>query len=183
MEEQLPMEDFGNEEMDGNLEMDMEDGNEFEGDFDDNQFDNDFDAGVDADEENDPKKYIQQLTGKLSQTLRKYNEDLPQPDVDLNKYVAGMINKQATIGLNDEDVNEILGKVKADEEADENFDDGSDLNGDENISMANESVCNKKQKIDELFQQLTNTDETETMEKPLKNITFRKRPFTSPSFS
>ena len=37
------------------------------------EFDTNFDAGVDADEDTDPKKYIQQLTGKLSQSLRKYN--------------------------------------------------------------------------------------------------------------
>ena len=39
-----------------------------------NEFDTNFDPGVEADEEQDPKKFIQQLTGKLSQSLRKYNE-------------------------------------------------------------------------------------------------------------
>ena len=78
------------------------------------EFDTNFDAGVQADEETDPKRYIQQLTGKLSQTLMKYNNDLGQPDVDLNKYVAGMINKQATEGLSENDVEDILSKVKAD---------------------------------------------------------------------
>lgn len=79
-----------------------------------NQFDTNFDAGVQADEENDPKRYIQQLTGKLSQSLRKYNSDLPQPDADLNKYVAGMIVKQAVDGLDDKDRNEIIKKVSED---------------------------------------------------------------------
>lgn len=81
-----------------------------------NQFDTNFDAGVEADEEQDPKKYIQQLTGKLSQTLQKYTDDNGQPDVDLNKYVAGMIAKQAMKGLSDEDAEEIIDKVKADED-------------------------------------------------------------------
>ena len=81
-----------------------------------NQFDTNFDAGVEADEEQDPKKYIQQLTGKLSQSLRKYTDNNGQPDVDLNKYVAGMITKQAMKGLSGEDAEEIIDKVKADED-------------------------------------------------------------------
>ena len=79
-------------------------------------FDTNFDAGVEADEETDPKKYIQQLTGKLSQTLRKYNGELPQPDVDLNKYVSGMILKQSTEGLSEQDAEEIIDKVKSGED-------------------------------------------------------------------
>lgn len=81
-----------------------------------NQFDTNFDAGVEADEEQDPKKYIQQLTGKLSQTLQKFTDNNGQADVDLNKYVAGMITKQAMKGLSEEDAQEIIDKVKADED-------------------------------------------------------------------
>ena len=77
-------------------------------------FEADFDAGVEANEEEDPKKYIQQLTGKLSQSLRKYNEGLPQPDAELSKYVAGMIIKQAVDGLSQEDVADIMDKVEDD---------------------------------------------------------------------
>jgi len=91
--------------------MPQQDGGGMPSDFDTN-----FDAGVEADEEQDPKRYIQQLTGKLSQTLQKYNNDNGQPDVDLNKYVAGMITKQAMKGLSEEDANEIIEKVKADED-------------------------------------------------------------------
>ena len=57
------------------------------------------------------KKYIQQLTGKLSQKLRDYNSSLPEPDADLNKYVAGMILKQSVEGLSEEEKNEIIKKV------------------------------------------------------------------------
>jgi hypothetical protein len=32
-----------------------------------------FDAGIDVDEDADPKKYIEKLTGKLAQKLRDYN--------------------------------------------------------------------------------------------------------------
>lgn len=84
-----------------------------------NPFDTNFDAGVEADENADPKKYIQQLTGKLSQSLRNYNDGQPQADADLNKYVAGMIIKQAIEGLSPEDVQEVLGKVKSGEDMQE----------------------------------------------------------------
>ena len=67
----------------------MDDPNMMGGDMGNgSEFDTNFDAGVDADEDTDPKKYIQQLTGKLSQSLRKYNSSLPQPETDLCKYVA-----------------------------------------------------------------------------------------------
>lgn len=77
-------------------------------------FEADFDAGVEADEDDDPKKFIQQLTGKLSQSLRKYNDELPQPDAELSKYVAGMIIKQAVEGLSQNDVDDIIDKVEDD---------------------------------------------------------------------
>lgn len=92
-----------------------------------NQFDTNFDAGVEADEEQDPRKYIQQLTGKLSQSLRSYNENNGQIDTDLNKYVAGMIVKQTTEELSPEDTEEILNKIKSGEEP--NLEGGEEMNG------------------------------------------------------
>ena len=164
---------MGDEMMDDSMEeIPTMDGSD---DIEQNQFDTDFDAGVDADENEDPKKYIQQLTGKLSQTLRNYNENLPKPDVDLNKYVAGMINKQATNGLNDNDIKEIMDKLNSDEKM--SIEDDSE-------DLANESI-NRIQKIDELFQQLTTDDEkvNDIQDKPIKDISFRKKPFTSPVFN
>ena len=79
---------------------------------DDKSYGADFDAGVQANEEEDPKTYIQQLAGKLSQSLRKYNDNQPQPDVDLNKYVAGMIVSQAVKVLTPKEANEVLNKIK-----------------------------------------------------------------------
>ena len=46
---------------------------------------------LEADEETDPKKFIQQLTGKLSQSLNSYNNENGEPDVELGKYVLGML--------------------------------------------------------------------------------------------
>lgn len=151
-----------------------------------NQFDTNFDAGVEADEETDPKRYIQQLAGKLSQSLRSYNSELPSPDIDLNKYVMGMINKQALKGMNDKDVNDVLSKIKGDEEEDdmENYDmeDSSNEQPEDDMNQ-NESV--KRDVINELFQELIGNDDNinrQIKDKPITNIGYRKKPFTSPSF-
>ncbi len=54
---------------------------------DDKPFDDEpFDAGVEADEESDPKTFIQQLAGKLGQSLRAYNGEQGNPDFDLEKF-------------------------------------------------------------------------------------------------
>lgn len=141
--------------MDGDNQVGMED---------ENEYDSNFDAGVDADEDNDPKRYIQQLTGKLSQSLRKYQEELPTPDSDLDKYVAGMILKQTTNGLNDEDTKEILGKINGDK---------SDT--DESISR---SVT-----LNELFQDLNgNDDDQMVIQKATSDNSYRANPYTSPRF-
>lgn len=164
--------------MDGQMPQDgMDDGS--------SEFDTDFDAGVDADENSDPKKYIQQLTGKLSQSLRKYNENLPQPDAELSKYVAGMILKQSTEGLTDGDKKEIIDKVEGDGngENDETpqMDDNQGMDNGEQPMM--ESI-NHKKVINELFQELTQKKDDDThkiAERPLKNISYKRRPFTAPT--
>lgn len=120
---------FGGVSDDPNLAMDTQ---MAPGQNPEQNFDTNFDAGVEANEEEDPKKYIQQLTGKLSQSLRKYNESLPQPDAELSKYVAGMIIKQTIEGLPQEDVADILDKVEKDDEENEiNGEQPSNLEGQE----------------------------------------------------
>lgn len=137
------------------------------------QFDTNFDAGVEADEDEDPKKYIQQLTGKLSQSIRKYNKSQAVPDADLSKYVVGMIAKQATQGLSDDEVNKVLKKVT----------NAKDKNDDEGES-ANESIQRRNRKIDEIFNELVG--DQEDTEKPVdkkQRKSFTKKPFTSPKFN
>lgn len=133
-----------------------------------NPYDTNFDAGIDTDENDDPKRYIQQLTGKLSQSLRKYQQELPTPDSDLDKYVAGMILKQTTDGLDDKDVDEILNKMKGDE--------GQDTN--EGIERENS--------LNELFQELTgvgsNDDDDMSPMKVNGSTSYRKSPFIAPKF-
>jgi hypothetical protein len=72
-----------------------------------------FDAGVEADEESDPKKFIQQLTGKIGQSLRKYNEDQGEPDFELEKFVVNSLLSATHTGEMDaEDQKDIIKKVK-----------------------------------------------------------------------
>ena len=161
-----------------------------------NAFDTDFDPGVEANEEDDPKKFIQQLTGKLSQSLRKFNEE-NGPDADLNKYVAGMIAKQAMDGLSQEDADEIIDKIKADE--DFSMVDGNSENqemGQEDdqsmqmdnqngqIQQSNESTIKIGHKIDEIVNDILSdtTDDERPYQKQTGRESFRKKPFTSPKF-
>lgn len=165
----------------------MPDGSE---DMTQNQFDTNFDAGVEADEETDPKRYIQQLAGKLSQSLRSYNSELPSPDIDLNKYVVGMINKQALKGMNDKDVNDVLAKIKGDEKADDisSKETPVDEVPDENMEQADDMTQNEsinRDIINEIFQELIagNKDVNDKIaDKPIFNISYKKKPYTSPNF-
>ena len=124
-----------------NINMDNEIGN-----IDNNDFGNQegFDANVEADAETEPKKYIQQLTGKLSQELRKYNQDGENQDNELNKYVLGMLIPQATTSMNDKDKNEIVKKIQKN-----NVD---DLDNDSEIPQTNENKLSKDT-IDTLSQE------------------------------
>ena len=70
------------------------------------------DMDNDGGEADDPKKDIQRQTGTLSQDLRMYNDELDEPDTELNKYVAGMIIPQATKGMTDKEKKEIIKKIK-----------------------------------------------------------------------
>jgi hypothetical protein len=94
-------------------------------------FDSNFDAGVEADEETDPKKYIQQLTGKLSQTLNSYNNENGEPDTELGKYVLGMLVKQGVKGMDDKDKKEIIKKINTASDEDMPMDD--EMGGEEEM--------------------------------------------------
>lgn len=77
----------------------------------DDQFGGNFDAGVEADEDTDPEQFIQQLTGKLSQSLKDYDEQNPGK-LDLDKYVIGMIVKQAVKGMDEGERKKVIKKIK-----------------------------------------------------------------------
>lgn len=96
-----------------------------------NQFDTNFDAGVEADEETDPKHYIQQLTGKLSQSLNSFNSE-QGPDAGLSKYVASMIISAACKNLDEKAKKELIEKINNASSDDEEMpdDDGGMDGGD-----------------------------------------------------
>jgi hypothetical protein len=81
---------------------------------DDKPFDDEpFDAGVDADEGEDPKKFIQQLSGKLGQSLRDYEEGLDSPDFELEKFaINSVISATNTSEMDKEDQEDIIKKVE-----------------------------------------------------------------------
>lgn len=84
------------------------------GNSSDKPFDDEpFNAGVEADEESDPKKFIEQLTGKLGQSLRKYNEEQGQPDYELEKFaINSLLSATHTSQMDVEDQKDIIKKVK-----------------------------------------------------------------------
>lgn len=104
-----------------------------EGEGSDKPFDDTpFDAGVEADEDTDPEKFIQQLAGKLGTSLRKYNDERGQPDFDLEKYaINSIISATHTSEMDEEDQKDIIRKIKTSGAADKNDDVDKDLNIDE----------------------------------------------------
>lgn len=71
-----------------------------------------FDAGIDVDEDSDPKKFIEQLSGKLGQSLRKYNQENGAPDFDLEKFaINSVISATHTSEMDDQDRKDIIKKV------------------------------------------------------------------------
>lgn len=71
-----------------------------------------FNAGVEADEAQDPKKFIEQLSGKLGQSLRKYATDQGQPDFKLEKFaINSVISATHTAEMDPKDKDEIIKKI------------------------------------------------------------------------
>ena len=93
-----------------------------------------FDAGVEANEDTDPKKFIEQLTGKLGQSLRKYNEEQGKPDFELEKFVVNsVLSATHTAEMDDEDRKDIIKKVNtAGDDGKDNEDNDSDSKDDTN---------------------------------------------------
>lgn len=101
-----------------------------------------FDAGVEADEESDPKKFIQQLSGKLGQSLRKYTDETGQPDYDLEKFaINSVVSATHTADMDENDRKDIIGKINTagggDEEPSNEPTDNQDNAPDENNGEEN----------------------------------------------
>lgn len=162
----------------------------------DTDFGGNFDAGVEADEETDPEKFIQQLTGKLSQTLKKYNDENEDDEAGLNKYVAGMIATQASKGLTDSEKDEIIKKINSGEvedgENEEPVDDemgnedGGEMETPEEMPMESKKYRFSKKQIMESFlmTQAPRDEEKRKEEKksPKAKNTVRNKPWNAPDF-
>ena len=105
----------------------------------DNPFDKEpFDAGIDVDEESDPKKFIEKLSGKIGQSLRDYTKAQGQPDFELEKFaINSLVSATHTAEMDEKDRNDIIKKINTAGENDaENPDMGDDNNdansGDDN---------------------------------------------------
>lgn len=166
-------------------------------------FDSNFDAGVEADEETDPKRFIQQLTGKLSQSLNSYNNENGEPDTELGKYVLGMLVKQGVKGMDEKDKKEIIKKINTNEDDmmdgdDEPINDempevnSDDMNQDmdansNDIQMESKIIrCTKKQIFESFGLSNDDTVSTSVVKEPDTKITAdtkknrRTKPFEAP---
>ena len=153
------------------------------------EFDTNFDAGVEADEDEDPKKYIQQLTGKLSQELGKYNNELGEPDTELSKYVGGMIVKQVAKNMGEDDKKELIKKIKmTDSEGDDEpieDDMSDDLGETPDIEQQTESYTLSKNDLNKLFENFNDLDKKEEENLDIKKESKLKKsskPFIAPKF-
>ncbi len=167
-------------------EIQMDNGNKQPGIGDNmSNFGEKFDAGVEADLETDPKKYIQQLTGKLSQELRKYNDSSETNDIELNKYVLGMIIKPAGELLTDRDKKEIIKKlntssIEENEPLDNNepeYKDEPSLPEDAQVQQFGENITYGE--LDEIVDGILSKVEPKRMEKKLSKIKTNGNPFIS----
>ena len=96
-----------------------------------------FDAGVEADEETDPKKFIEQLSGKLGQSLRSYNDESGQPDFDLEKFaINSVISATHTSEMDENDRKDIIKKINS---AGKDDAQGSGLDNQDNTDFGNDT--------------------------------------------
>lgn len=130
------------------------------GDIDAENGDGGFNADVEADMDSDPKKYLQQLTGKLSQELRNYNNEQPNQDTELNKYIAGMIIPQAAKSMTDDDKSDVIKKIKQgvtddDGELENNMETESLSKRDKLVNEIVNSVLGNEKKDEKRFEKKT----------------------------
>jgi hypothetical protein len=181
--------DLGEEPM-APMEDNQTPGNQMPSDFNTN-----FDAGVEADEETDPKRYIQQLTGKLSQSLNSYNNENGEPDTELGKYVLGMLVKQGTKGMEEKDRKEIIKKINTSNSGDDDmtddtndsFDNMDQMEGDKpktEMPMESKTFNFTKKQIVESFGIIDDVEKpTKQLDTTISSKTTRNRrtlPFEAP---
>ena len=123
-----------------------------------------FDAGVEANEEDSPEKYIQQISGKLGQSLRKYTEELGQPDFDLEKFAINSVLSATNSGqMDQQDQSDIIAKVKSSSTTDGGANGGANGGGnDDGHDGGNEEPEGDMNSSDEEGLDLSNVDMEES---------------------
>lgn len=116
--------------------VDPMDNDSLENDGSDN---GDFGGNDDSEENLGSKEAVEKYSGKLSQALYTYNKESEEPDVDLNKYAAKMINKQASQVLTDKAKKEVIKTIKNGSMGNDDEDEGEQDNNDD-IDLATESI-------------------------------------------
>lgn len=137
-----------------------------------------FDAGIDVDENADPKKYIEKLTGKLAQKLRDFNGT--ESDTDLNKFVINSLIPAAIPQMDDADTQDVIKKINDNNGGNEQSDDNSEFDQQSDDNLGNNSPGNiqqesKDSEIEDLISEILGTKKN----KPKNG---RKNPFKGPEF-
>ena len=137
-----------------------------------------FDAGIDVNEDEDPKKYIEKLTGKLAQKLRDYNES--SDDTDTNKFVINSLIPAAIPEMSENDAQDVIKKVKDNigQVSDENnLDNQNDSQiPPEEIPSEDVTQESKENEIDDLISELfrhKKTNKNSKNKNPFKPKTFK----------
>lgn len=144
-----------------------------------------FDPGVEADEDEDPKHFIQQLTGKLSQSLNSYED---KDDEGLYKYVGKMINRQVAKNLDDKGKKEMIRAIKSVEtDSDDDLDDDLDSENydDEQMNQEEMSESRKgfsKRQLKKLCEEFGIVDDPKPLRDNSKASKSRKSPFSPKIF-
>jgi hypothetical protein len=122
-----------------------------------------FDAGVEADEESDPKKFIEQLTGKLGQSLRKYTEEQGEPDFELEKFaVNSLLSATHTGEMDPKDQKSIIKKVKTSGKGDGDEESTDDTETDDTDTETTDTEITDTETTDD--GETTDTETTDTEE-------------------
>lgn len=103
---------------------------------------NGFDMGIGITPDEDPKKYIEGAVAKIASELRKYQQGLPKPDMELNKTAVNTIAAATKTGLQPNQTDELMSSYAdamrreggdgsdGDNGGDTNMDDTADQNTD-----------------------------------------------------
>lgn len=70
--------------------------------------DSNFDMGIEENPDDDPKKFIQGAAAKIASELRKYQESMPTPDMELNKTAVNTVAAATKTNLKPEQETELM---------------------------------------------------------------------------